>query len=283
MKPVTMVVTDLDGTMLDSHKVVSPKTREAIKQLKEHGILFGIASGRPVESGLILCDGWGLRDSISFLIGMNGGVLYDMRTGQKDVYSHMDGELLLDIIHYYKKHPEFTDLHFEVMDGNKRYVEWSSQATLDNADLYGEREIIVNYDEFLKGRRFNKLIIRSLPEEQPALIEVSRGYHNDQVVAFPTSDVLFEYVDPNINKGFGVQRACEHFGLNLENVVAFGDESNDIEMLSIAGTGVAMKNATPPVKAVADVILDRTNDEDGEATYIENVVIANADGKLERA
>ena len=77
MKPVTLVATDLDGTLLNSEKKVSEKNKEAIRRLKEHGILFGVVSGRPVESGLILCKGWGLEDSISFLIGMNGGVLYD--------------------------------------------------------------------------------------------------------------------------------------------------------------------------------------------------------------
>ena len=55
-KPVTLVVTDLDGTLLTSDKNVSEKNKEAIRKLKEHGILFGIASGRPVESGLILAS-----------------------------------------------------------------------------------------------------------------------------------------------------------------------------------------------------------------------------------
>lgn len=276
---VTLVVTDLDGTLLDSNKQVSQRTRNAIHQLKEHGILFGIASGRPVESGLFLSKNWGLDKDISFLIGMNGGVLYDTRQHTKEVYSWLDGEKLYDIIQKYRHIP---GLHFEVMKGNDRYVEWSTPETLENAMLYGENEIIVDYDTYLKGRRFNKLIIRSLPEQQPEVAAIGKTINDEHITSFSTSDILYEFVDPAINKGYGLQNACRHFGLNLKNAVAFGDESNDIEMLMLAGQGNAMKNALPSVKAIADTVLDYTNDEDGLARYIEEVILPNAEGKLER-
>lgn len=282
-KEVTLVITDLDGTMLDSHKNVSDATRKAIRDLKNKGILFGIASGRPVESGLILAEKWGIGDSISFLVGMNGGAMYDTRQKQKYEFANMDGELLLEIINFIRKGEDagFGPVHFEVMDGNTRYVEWSSEETLKNADLYGEVEVIKNLDEYMKGRRFDKLIIRTDPEKQPALIEYSKGFTSDRFAAFPTANNLFEYVNPEINKGYGLQKVCDHFGLKMENVVAFGDEANDMEMLEQAGTGVAMGNAVPAVKAIADIVSEYTNDEDAEARYIEEVILANAKGELE--
>ncbi|MCF0245348.1 MAG: HAD family hydrolase [Ileibacterium sp.] len=282
MKPVTLVVTDLDGTLLDSNKNVSEKTKEAIKQLKNHGILFGIASGRPVESGIILCQKWGLADDISFLVGMNGGAMYDMRRKEKESYADMDGELIWKIIDEYNK-LNLPDLHYEVMVGNDRYVEWSSEETLANAALYGENEIIVDLEQFLKGRRVDKLIIRSLPETQPALVEKAKTLNLANCSAFPTSDVLFEFVNPEINKGYGIQRVCEHYGLNLENIVAFGDEANDMQMLSLAGTGVAMQNAVPAVKHISDVVSEYTNDQDALAHFIDEVIIPNAEGKLDQA
>jgi Cof subfamily protein (haloacid dehalogenase superfamily) len=279
-KPVTLVVTDLDGTLLDSHKKVSERTRKAIAALKEHGILFGVASGRPVESGVILSKDWGLADSISFLIGMNGGALYDTRRKEKTVFSDMDGELILDVINTYKQNG-MPHLHFEVMCGNKRYVEWSTPETLENAALFGEEEIIVNYDEFLKGRRVDKLIVRSLPEEQPAVIEISKKITSPNVTSFSTADVLYEYVNPEINKGYGLQKACDYYGLRLKDVVAFGDQSNDVEMLMLAGTGVAMANANSAAKTASNVVSDYTNDEDALAHYIEEVILPNAAGKVE--
>ena len=280
MKPVTLVVTDLDGTLLDSNKNVSEKNKEAIKELKKHGILFGIASGRPVESGIILCQKWGLADDISFLVGMNGGAIYDMRRREKEAWADMDGELLWKIIREYKT-LNLPDLHFEVMVGNDRYVEWSSEETLANAELYGEKEIIVDLEEFLKGRRVDKLIIRSLPETQPTLAAKAKELNLEHCAAFPTSNILFEFVNPEINKGYGIQRVCEHYGLKLENIVAFGDEANDMQMLSLAGTGVAMQNAVPAVKHISDVVSDYTNDESALGHFIEDVIIPNSEGKLD--
>lgn len=279
MHPVTLVATDLDGTLLNKEKKVSPATRKAIEQLKEHGILFGVVSGRPVESSKILARDWGLEDSISFLIGMNGGVMYDMRREEKEVFSTMDGKLIAQVIDAYKDMPQ---LHAEVMVGNKRYVAWSTPETIANAKLFGEEEIIVDLDNFLANNRVNKLILRSLPEEQPAVDKIAKSLQIPGVIGFPTSDVLYEFVDPAVNKGEGLEKVCQHFGLSLDHVVAFGDESNDLEMLKKAGVGVAMKNATPPVKAIANVISEYTNDEDALAHFIEEEILPNHPDKLER-
>ncbi len=280
MKPVTLVATDLDGTLLNSEKKVSEKNKEAIRRLKEHGILFGVVSGRPVESGLILCKGWGLEDSISFLIGMNGGVLYDTRRKEKETYSVLPGHLIWQVIENYRGMP---DLHFEVMVGNKRYVEYSTPETLASAELYGEEEIIVDLKEFLSNRNVNKLIIRSKPEDQPKVAEIAKSINLPGIKGMTTSDVLYEFVDPDINKGFGIQKICDHFGLNLDNIVAFGDEANDMEMLMVSGTGVAMKNALPSVKAISDVVSDYTNDEDALAHYIDEVILPAHPDRIEKS
>lgn len=279
-QPVTLVAVDLDGTLLNSEKKVTEKTKEAIRNLKNHGILFGVVSGRPVESGVILAKDWGLDDSISFFIGMNGGVLYDTRRKTKETYSILNGPLVWEIIKHYQDMP---DLHFEVMVGNKRYVAYSTEETLANAKLYGEEEIIVDLEDFLHDRNVNKLIIRSKPEDQPKVAEIAKTIKLPGITGFSTSDVLFEFVDPDINKGFGVQKVCQHFGLNLDNVVAFGDENNDVEMLMLAGTGVAMNNALPSVKAIADVVSDYTNDQDAIAHYIDEVILPATPDRVEGA
>lgn len=278
-KPVALVVTDLDGTLLTDDKLVSDANREAIQNLKNHGILFGVISGRPVESSYVLNDKtWHLGKSLSILGGMNGGAILDCRTGEKDKYGQLDGYRIWDVIQHFRDLP---DLHFEVMVGNTQYVEYVTPETLAIAELFGEKEVIVDMEEFLKNNRVDKLIIRSTAEDQPAVIERSKTFQPEGLVCFPTSDVLFEYCHPDINKGFGLQKICEHYGIPLENVVAFGDQSNDIEMLTLAGTSVAMKNATPPARAVADVISEYTNNEDALAHYINEVIIPAAEGRLE--
>ena len=67
MEPVTLIATDLDGTFLNSKKQVSDLNREAVSKLKNHGILFGIASGRPVETVRAMLKRWKIEDSVSFI------------------------------------------------------------------------------------------------------------------------------------------------------------------------------------------------------------------------
>lgn len=277
MKEITLVATDLDGTLLNSDKKVSDFTKETIRKLKRHGILFGIASGRPVESGIELCKDWGLEDSISFLIGMNGGVIYDMRTKEKDSFYLIDGEIIKDIIHSY----DDMDVIFHVLVGNDRYTSKSTEETRAHAKLFGEKEIETDLDEFLTGRKVNKLIIYTDPALMPAVEARANTLKSDKFAHCSTANNLYEFMDPHINKGFGIDRVAEHFGVDKEHIVAFGDANNDIQMLKHVGTGVAMKNATKEAKEAATIVSDYTNDEDAEARFINEEIIPNALGYVE--
>jgi Cof subfamily protein (haloacid dehalogenase superfamily) len=278
MKPITLVATDLDGTLLNSRKNVTPRTKIAIKELKKHGILFGIASGRPVESGEILCQDWGLENDISFLIGMNGGVIYDLRTKEKDAFHLMDGKLVKEIIHHFDDMP---DLIFQIMVGNDRYTSRSTPETQEHAKLFGENEIETDLDKFLEDRKVNKLIIYSDPARQPAVRERALEFEdNSRFVHCATANNLYEYMDPAINKGFGIEKIAEHYGVNIDNVLVFGDANNDIPMLEKAGTSVVMKNGTPEAKAAGTIVSDYTNDEDALAHFIIEEIIPNSQGYL---
>lgn len=280
LNTITLIATDLDGTFLDGQKNVSALNREAIRKLKEHGILFGIATGRAVESTMALCKEWGIDDSISFIAGVNGGTIYDTRTGVKENHARFDGDLILDILEYYKDMPQ---LHVEVMDGAICYTGWSSEHTRAVNRQFKQEEVVVDLETFLKGKQFDKLILRSLPQQQKAVAERAKTIPFTNMVSFPTSDVLYEFCDPKINKGYGLDLLCEHYGLRHEDIAAFGDESNDIEMLEKAGYGLAMKNATAPVKVVADTIIPWTNEESGVGRYIEEVILPGAQGRLDLA
>lgn len=271
---VTMIATDLDGTLLDSHKQVSAETRKVLRELKNRGILFGIASGRPVESGQILVHDWGLENDISFLIGMNGGALYDMRTKAKHKYYPLSGDKILEIMEHFKD----MDVIFQCMLGNDRFVSKSTEKTRAHAKLFCEHEHEVDLQEFLPGREIDKLILFLDPELMPAVRQRATTFSNPAYTSMQTADNLYEYMDPRINKGFGIEKACKHYGITPDHVVAFGDAENDEAMIETVGLGVAMANASDELKKIADVVLKETNDQDGLAHFVENVVLpANTD------
>lgn len=271
---VTMIATDLDGTLLDSHKQVSEETRKVLRELKNRGILFGIASGRPVESGQILVHDWGLENDISFLIGMNGGALYDMRTKAKHKYYPLSGDKILEIMEHFKD----MDVIFQCMLGNDRFVSKSTEKTRAHAKLFCEHEHEVDLQEFLPGREIDKLILFLDPELMPAVRQRATTFSDPAYTSMQTADNLYEYMDPRINKGFGIEKACKHYGITPDHVVAFGDAENDEAMIETVGLGVAMANASDELKKIADVVLKETNDQDGLGHFVENVVLpANTD------
>ena len=253
MHTVTLVATDLDGTFLNSQKQVSDLNREAISALKHKGILFGIASGRPVETVHAMLNQWGIQDSVSFIMGMNGGVIYDIRRRTKE-------EQDMDVI-------------FHVLVGDIRYTSKSTPETRAHAKLFGETEIEIDLETFLQDRTVNKLIIYSDPAYQPKVIERSKSFRRYDCIGFSTANNLFEYCDPVINKGYGIEKLCKHFGVNLENCVAFGDEANDIQMLEKVGMGVCMKNGCEAAKAVANVVSEYTNDESALGHFLKEHVL----------
>lgn len=272
MSEVTIVATDLDGTLLNSDKQVSKANQNAISKLKEHGILFGIASGRPVETIRAMLSDWGIEDSVSFILGMNGGAFYDMRQRSKEDYNLMDGKVILEIIHFFQD----LDVYFQVLVGEIRFTSRSDALTQASAKLFGETEIEVDMETFLPNRMVNKLIMQCDPSYMPIVVERASQFRHKDCVGFLSAKNLFEYVDPVINKAFGLKRACQHFGCSMEHAIAFGDAGNDIAMLSMAGHGICMKNGTSDVKAVASYVSPYTNDEDAFAHYIEEFVLKEA-------
>lgn len=267
MKEIKMLVSDLDGTLLNEEKQVSEKTKEVIRATREKGIRFGIASGRPLEPILELVKEWGISSMVDFVIGMNGGVTYDMATKEKEEFYLLDGNIMKEIMDHYND----LDVRFMIFDGITRYVNKSNEETKQKALLF--REIEIETDLYaLCEKAHNKIIINCEADYMPVVEEHSKSYVNEQCVCFKTAATLFEYVDPRVNKSFGIQKLCDRYGIGMENVIAFGDTSNDNEMLRDAGIGVCMKNGTEDTKAMADYIT-LSNEEDGIAVYLQQEVL----------
>ncbi len=268
-KPVTLIATDLDGTFLNGEKKVSDINREAIRKLKHKGILFGIASGRPIDTVRPMIHDWGIDEDVSFIVGMNGGVIYDVRRREKEEYHLISGDVAIDLLNFFGD----MDVNFQIVVGPTRYTNYSTPETRAHAELFGEYEVKVDLYKFLKNRDINKFMMMFDPSYMPKIVERASQFSDPRVVGFATADNLFEYVDPRINKAFGMQKLAKHYGTDLEHIMAFGDAPNDKEMLEIVGTGVCMKNGSDESKAAADFITEITNEEGAVGRFIEEYII----------
>ena len=269
MDNIKAVMCDIDGTLLNSDGIVTPKTIEAIKKLREHGILFGISTGRDVPSVKHLLRKWGIDGLVDLMVGSNGGEIYDYADDYYEMNYPLPGSLILEIM----KHFEDMDVNFAIHGDGVLYTPKEDEhiKTLSKGDQLPYE--VIDFNEFLKHDQL-KLLITCAPETMPAVIERSKTFHNEKFksACLQTTKLLFEFMDPRISKDFGLRKIMEKRGFTLDNLCSFGDADNDYEMTLHAGVGVVMANGSEKTKSVADYITD-DNDHDGIGNFIEKYLL----------
>lgn len=262
---------DLDGTLLNDQKQITPGNRQAIEQAIAAGHKVVIASGRPLKSTLAQARRLGLDGEGCCAIAYNGAVIYDCAR-KRDVF---------------RKTLEMEDLYTLFDEANRRgvYIQ-----TYDREDVIVERhndgEAVRRYCDLIQldYRVVDKLELSGptvkavlLDFENRTPLEDMRQWINahmqSRVDCFFSNAHLLEIVSAGISKGSAIRDLCRRLGIPVENAVAAGDEANDISMLQAAGVGVAMRNATEVVKAAADYITERDNNHDGIAEIIHRFIL----------
>lgn len=264
---------DLDGTLLDDKKNVSPRDLDSIKKMINEGHRFVIATGRPVYSAKIVAKNLGLYHDGIFLCASNGGVIFDC--GKEEIL-HADS-LSMDTVDYLFRQALAEGLHVQT------YTDENVVALHETEELvrYCKRilmpyKILDRIPEDLPGRP-PKIIVICAKENSRAILEDFEKRHAEAVAGkadsvFSTS-MLLEYLPVGVSKGRAVKVVCELLGIPPENAVAAGDEANDIPMLTAAGTGCVVANATDLAKSHADYICKRSNNESGVSEMIEKFVL----------
>lgn len=269
MNNIKAVMCDIDGTLLNSNGVVSPKTIEAVKKLRKHGILFGISTGRDVPSVKHLLKKWGIDGLVDLMVGSNGGEIYDYADDYYEMNYPLPGSLILEIM----KHFEDMDVNFAIpYEGilfaprDDRHIQML--ATADKVPYQ-----VVDFQEFLKEPK-PKLIIICDPEYMDKVIERSETFSNDQYKSssLKTASVLYEYMDPRVTKTHGLEEVMAMHGFSMKELCIFGDADNDYDMTLNAGVGVVMANGSEKTKSVADYITD-DNNHDGIGKFIEKYIL----------
>ena len=120
---------------------------------------------------------------------------------------------------------------------------------------------------------YNKCVTAFAQEPLDAAIQKISPELFDQYEIFKSREMLLEWSPKNVHKATGLAKLISHLGIDQSQVMACGDEANDLSMIEWAGLGVAMQNAVPEVKAVANVVTPMTNDEEAVAWAIEEYVL----------
>lgn len=263
-----LLALDMDGTLLNSQKKISPKTEKAISELSKRGVIISASTGRGVAE---LRD---YKNELKFMhygVTSSGGAVYDFFS-KKPVKVHcIPEEIAFEIID--AGIAERAMIHIlGLTDSLMRDDDIKNAADFQMevyADMYDR--ICTRCDDFKKyihenpGEIIKLNLYHRSPESRQRSFE--RLKHLDLTFAFAETTAL-ESSPKGVSKASGLIELCEFLKIDISETVAVGDAPNDIEVLKTAGIAAVMGNATDEIKKLADFVTD-DNDHDGIVKVIE--------------
>lgn len=260
-----LIAIDLDDTLLSDDLSIHSDNIESLKKAKEKGIYVVLCSGRESASMLQIMKGMGVFDERDYFISYNGAMVQRIG-GEKIWQDKIEGEDLKRFIEIGREADVIVQcycdsLKVEQLDPRiNRYEK--------NTGIEGEKV------EDLTALPYSiKLLFNSA--DHAKLAELKHNFEQtfgEKYHYFFSKPEYLEVLYNTSNKGLAVKYLAEHLSLTAEEVICIGDSFNDAYMIEYAGLGVAMQNANPKVKAVADYVTIKDNNQAGVAEVVEKFI-----------
>lgn len=266
-----MVVSDVDGTLITSQERITPRLCDAITAFVGQGGYFALATGRPPRWIFYVLEQLPVRP---ICICANGAVIYDSDADRILKVHNLESEVLRTVVTAARASLEdLGGVECAVERAGKSAFEDTRElftTTPDFTHSWDSNEHGITDEATLLARPAMKLLLRNDKLTATQMFERVRPVIPESMahVTFSMNDGLLEVMAPGINKATGVADVAEIVGVGKEDIAAFGDMPNDLEMISWVGHGVAVANARDSVKSVADEITT-TNDDFGVARVME--------------
>lgn len=259
---------DLDGTLLNDQKEITPGNRSAIEKALAAGHRVVITTGRPLVSAIEQARRLDLTGPGCYLIAFNGGIIYDL--GAKKVI--FEKNVPLELVQAVFAEANRRGLHIQTYDERQVLVE----SRCDGEAVRRYCSIILMTYSVVPSvaaltREPAKMLLIDFQNKAP--LEDFRqwvlGQYGEQLDSFFSCEQYLEVIPRGMSKGNALLQLAGLLGIPQQNTVAAGDAANDLSMIEAAGVGVAMCNGTEEVKAAADTVTTRDNNHDGIAEVIE--------------
>lgn len=268
MEEIKILILDIDGTLTNSRKEISEKTRNSLLEIQKRGHTVMLASGRPAKGMQRYEKELELENYGGYLLSFNGGRIIDCRSGE---------------ILYQKTLPP------QVLPGLYRFacekdcglITYYGDSILlgTRMDAYIELESRINGMEVRRVPDFlgfvdfevNKCLMTAPPERAEKYAAQLKEKYGDIMSIYRSEPFFIEIMPKGVDKASSIDRMLRSVGLKRENTICCGDGFNDATMIEYAGVGVAMANAQEAVKEKADYITG-SNEEDGIVEVIERFV-----------
>ena len=264
--PYRAIALDLDGTLTNHAKVVTPKTREALLQAEAEGVVIILASGRPTYGIEPVAECLELDKRGGYILSYNGGNIVNAKTGEK-LFAQFLPDEVIPILYRYAKEKNHALLGYA---GNEIITEMPDDQYVKEESRINKMNIrkVENLFEALEPHP-TKLLMTGDPADMLKAENELSEILGDRMDIFRSAPFFLELVPKGIDKAKSLLRLLAKINLTPADMIAFGDGYNDLSMLKLAGMGVAMQNAAPEVRAEADYIT-LSNEEDGVAAALEH-------------
>ncbi|HEX5708448.1 MAG TPA: Cof-type HAD-IIB family hydrolase [Pyrinomonadaceae bacterium] len=289
---IRLIALDLDGTLLDSRGQISERNRRALSEARSKGARVALVTGRRFRDARPLALELGLDVPV---IAHNGALTKHARTLETVAALLLERGAARDVVRLGRERgadPLVSDDHegqgvlvYETLNEDNlslvKYVAWARRIHGEGAEESVRRvealEDYLDHDPVHVGFSGTCAAVKSLSEE---VAREMGGRVKQFLTLYPKRDfALLDVVNPLASKGAGLAAVASEYGLAREEVMAIGDNLNDVEMLEYAGTGVVMANAEAPLRARPEFHTTAANDEDGVAVAIERFVLEQMDGE----
>lgn len=270
---IKLIALDLDGTLLDSQKHLSPGNRKALETCCKKGIQIVPTTGRTVDG---IPDMIKEIPGIRYAITTNGAVIEDMKDQKRLEERLLTWELALELIETASQYDTMYDLYIERRGVTEpRFYDHLSDYGIPpqlESLIRATRDVYPSIKEYVKTSRkpVEKMNLFFSDLEERERVRAVLEKRGDILI---TSSMAFnlELNALGATKGGGILRLADHLGISREQTMAIGDGENDFSMIEEAGIGVAMKNGLVELQNIADYITE-TNDEDGVALAIAHFI-----------
>ena len=265
---IKLIALDLDGTLLNSQKQISSANIAAITAARNAGVAVVLTTGRPLKAILPYLETLDMQGFDDFSITFNGGLI-QRNTGQ----ILAKNALTLDEASQIKALCDQLGWPCDLLNEGTVYMT-SEQVQ----SLYPQINNLLDFktaklSELSHDLLINKIVSATDAENLDSKIPDIPANFYEKYEIFKTQPRLIEFMPKGINKAFGLSKLIEILDLKPANVMAMGDEENDLSMIEWAGYGVAMANGIDRVKQAAKIISPWTNDQDGVGKIIEKYVL----------
>lgn len=264
----TLFASDMDGTLLNNESKVSPETTVAIRRAEAAGKIFTVVTGRSLPAlsqflpDLPLLYPFGIYNG-AMIVDREGRVYYNRPL------ERADARRIMKIAHKRRTKP------FLWIGQDMYGYEWD-EVLLEYARLSNIEPKVVRDEEEereLLLKPMEKILWYDTPERISAWLDEFRESMAGTVNVTTSAPEFIEFNHIDVTKGKCLERLAEIMEIPREEIIAAGDETNDIPMIEYAGLGIAMKNATQEMLDAADMVSPWTNDEDGLAKLIDRYLI----------